>query len=165
MKNIDQYRPCAGIMLVNKQGLVFVGQRSDSPNSDAWQMPQGGIDEGEDAQQAAIRELQEETGINPDLVAIISQNEEELFYDLPDHLAGKMWGGKWMGQRQWWFLLYFNGEDTDINIATEHQEFSKWKWAEIDELVDMIVPFKRELYQSVVDIFHEDVAMLRSLDA
>lgn len=147
------YRPCAGIMLVNQQGLVFVGQRLDNPGSEAWQMPQGGIDEGEEPREAALRELGEETGVTPDLVTIIGQTRQELFYDLPDELLGKIWGGRWRGQRQWWFLMRFLGQDQDINIETPHQEFSQWQWARPDHLPDLIVPFKKRLYRSVLEEF------------
>lgn len=149
------YRPCAGVMLVNRDGLVFVGQRIDNPDSDAWQMPQGGIDEGEEAEEAALRELEEETGVSRDLVDIIAHNSEELFYDLPPELLGKIWGGKWRGQRQWWYLMRFKGEDSDVNIATKHAEFSRWKWESPDNLPQMIVPFKKKLYESVITEFSE----------
>ena len=153
-KNLP-YRPCAGIMLVNAEGLVFAAQRLDNPGVDAWQMPQGGIDAGEDPKQAAIRELFEETGIDPDKVTIISQSKEELFYDLPDELVGKIWKGKWRGQRQWWFLMRFSGSDSDINIETEDPEFSEWKWVYPETLPDIIVPFKRDLYRSVLNEFRD----------
>ena len=146
------YRPCAGVMLANREGRVFVGQRLDS-SADAWQMPQGGIDPGEDAEEAAIRELGEETGVHGGLVEIIARSKTEYFYDLPDHLMGKMWGGKYRGQRQHWFLMRFMGEDSDVDIATRHQEFRAWRWAELDELEMLIVPFKRQLYRAVVEEF------------
>ena len=146
------YRPCAGIMLVNADGLVFVGQRLDSA-LDAWQMPQGGIDEGEDAQAAAYRELGEETGIAPHLAQVIARSAGEHLYDLPPHMIGKMWKGKYRGQRQIWFLMRFLGGDADIDIATDAQEFRAWRWAERDSLVDLIVPFKRELYANVIAEF------------
>lgn len=146
------YRPCAGIMLVNTEGRVFVGQRMDR-YSEAWQMPQGGIDDGEDAQTAALRELQEETGINPKLVTIIAQSEAEHLYDLPDELKGKIWGGKYRGQRQIWFLMRFHGTDANIDIATKHQEFGSWRWAQVSEVEERIVPFKRTLYQAVISEF------------
>jgi putative (di)nucleoside polyphosphate hydrolase len=146
------YRPCAGIMLVNAEGRVFVGQRKDR-YSDAWQMPQGGIDDGEDAETAALRELQEETGIDPSLVSIIAQSNEEHLYDLPPELKGKIWGGKYRGQRQSWFLLRFNGQDSDVNIETKHQEFSAWRWSDLDDVEKLIVPFKRELYRNVIAEF------------
>ena len=146
------YRPCAGIMLANRDGRVFVGQRMDTTN-DAWQMPQGGIDPGEDAETAALRELHEETGISPKLITIIARSVTEHLYDLPDHLMGKMWGGKFRGQRQNWFLMRFNGSDDDVDIATIHQEFRAWQWAELDALEKLIVPFKRALYRAVVEEF------------
>ncbi|WP_420607916.1 RNA pyrophosphohydrolase [Novosphingopyxis sp.] len=147
------YRPCAGIMLANKAGQVFVGQRLDNPGSDAWQMPQGGIDEGEEPEQAALRELTEETGIAADKVAIVSRSSAELFYDLPPELLGRIWGGRFRGQRQTWFLMRFDGEDGDVDIATDHAEFRAWRWADPDELPQLIVPFKRKLYRDIVDEF------------
>lgn len=146
------WRPCAGVMLTNRDGRVFVGQRLDT-TSEAWQMPQGGIDPGEDAETAALRELGEETGIAADLVTIIARSREEYFYDLPDHLVGKMWGGKYRGQRQHWFLLRFLGEDKDVNIHTDHQEFRAWRWADLNEIETLIVPFKRALYRGLVEEF------------
>ena len=146
------YRPCAGVMLVNREGQVLVGQRLDS-TLEAWQMPQGGIDKGEDARAAAVRELWEETGIRADLVELIAEAPEELFYDLPDELIGVIWKGKWRGQRQMWFLFRFLGEDKDVNIATAEPEFRAWRWADPADLVDLIVPFKRELYRNVLDVF------------
>lgn len=146
------YRPCAGIMLVNNAGQIFVGQRLDS-ESEAWQMPQGGIDKGEDPRTAAIRELEEEAGIVAELVEIMAASTREHFYDLPPHLMGKMWGGKYRGQRQHWFLARFLGHDDDINIATPHPEFRAWRWAELHTLPQIIVPFKRDLYQALVDEF------------
>ena len=146
------YRPCAGVMLVNREGQVLVGQRLDS-TLEAWQMPQGGIDKGEDARAAAVRELWEETGIRADLVELIAEAPEELFYDLPDELIGVIGKGKWRGQRQMWFLFRFLGEDKDVNIATAEPEFRAWRWADPADLVDLIVPFKRELYRNVLDVF------------
>ena len=146
------YRPCAGIMLANRAGLVFVGQRIDNPG-DAWQMPQGGIDDGEDPEVAAFRELGEETGLLPDHVDLLARSREEYFYDLPPELQGNIWGGRWRGQRQWWFLMRFKGEDADINIETHIPEFSRWKWAEAQDLPKLIVPFKRRIYEGVVTEF------------
>ena len=147
------YRPAAGIMLLNREGKVFVGQRLDS-TLEAWQMPQGGIDPGEDALTAALRELGEETGIAADKVELVATAEEELLYDLPDELIGKLWKGRYRGQRQTWFLFRFLGDDeTDVNIATEHQEFRAWRWADPADLPAMIVPFKRRLYQDVLAVF------------
>lgn len=149
------YRPCVGIMLVNRDGLVFVGQRIDSKEGDAWQMPQGGVDPGEVPETAALRELGEETGITPGHVQILARSKEELFYDLPDELMGRLWGGKYRGQRQIWFLARFLGQDSDIDIATEHPEFNKWRWAAAETLPDMIVPFKKKIYRAVVAEFRD----------
>lgn len=149
------YRPCAGIMLKNAQGLIFVGQRMDGSgvSSEAWQMPQGGVDDGEDVETAALRELGEETGIAPHHVDIIARSAGEHLYDLPPELLGRIWKGQYRGQRQIWFLMNFLGRDEDVNIATAHQEFRDWRWAHVDELVDLIVPFKRELYSNVLKEF------------
>ena len=146
------YRPAAGIMLVNADGRVFVGQRLDS-TLEAWQMPQGGMDPGEDAETAALRELEEETGIPARLVEIVACAPEPLDYDLPPELVGKLWKGRYRGQRQTWFLMRFLGTDADVAIETAHPEFRAWKWAEPSELPDMIVPFKRALYENVLRIF------------
>jgi putative (di)nucleoside polyphosphate hydrolase len=146
------YRPAAGIMLVNAEGKVFVGQRLDS-TLEAWQMPQGGMDPGESAEAAALRELEEETGIPPHLVEIVARAPQDLDYDLPPELVGKLWKGKYRGQRQAWFLMRFVGKDSDVAIATAHPEFRSWKWAEPSELPDMIVPFKKTLYQNVLRAF------------
>lgn len=140
-------------MLVNRDNQVFVGQRLDNPHSDAWQMPQGGIDEGETPRAAALRELTEETGLPTNSVEIIAEGRSELFYDLPNELVGKIWKGKWRGQRQIWFLMRFHGEDSEVNIATDHQEFSRWKWADPAGLPEMIVPFKKALYRDVLQEF------------
>ena len=139
-------------MLLNRDGKVFVGQRIDAL-VEAWQMPQGGIDDGEDAEQAALRELGEETGIAPDKVTLIATAPDELYYDLPEDLVGKVWKGKWRGQRQRWFLYRFLGDDADVNIATEHQEFKAWDWIAPETLPDVIVPFKQQLYRDVLAAF------------
>lgn len=146
------YRPCAGVMLRNREGRVFVGQRLDS-TLEAWQMPQGGIDPGEDPLEAAYRELWEETGVARHLAELVAAAPEELWYDLPDDLIGKVWKGKWRGQRQRWFLFDFTGEDADIDIATAEPEFRAWRWVEPRELPDLIVPFKRDLYRQLLDVF------------
>jgi putative (di)nucleoside polyphosphate hydrolase len=151
------YRPAAGVMLINRAGKVWVGQRLDS-TLEAWQMPQGGLDEGEDALEGALRELEEETGIARDKVELIARCPAELTYDLPEDLVGKLWKGKWKGQRQTWFLLRFTGTDADVNLATAHTEFRAWKWADPAELPAMIVPFKKQLYQDVLAAFREQLA-------
>ena len=150
------YRPCVGVMLVNGDGHVFVGKRIDNKEGDAWQMPQGGVDEGEDLRPAALRELAEETGIREDLVTIISETREELLYDLPDTLIGKLWQGQYRGQRQSWFLIRFTGRDGDIRLdAHQPPEFCEWKWVAPEMLPDLIVPFKKRVYRAVLDEFRE----------
>lgn len=150
------YRPCVGVMLVNSAGRVFVGKRIDNKEMDAWQMPQGGIDDGEDLHAAALRELQEETGVSSNLVTIIAETRDELLYDLPDFLMGKMWGGKFRGQRQKWLLMRFSGEDTDIDLnAHEHAEFEAWRWVEPEQVPELIVPFKKRVYRQVVEEFRD----------
>ncbi len=150
------YRPCAGIMLANRDGKIFVGQRTDNQNSpwaDCWQMPQGGVDKGEDPQAAAHRELFEETGIPPELATILAVSEREHFYDLPDDLLGKIWGGKYRGQRQHWFLMRFVGDDSAIRIDTKDPEFRAWQWVDAGRLTELIVPFKKEIYRSLLKEF------------
>ena len=146
------YRPAAGIMLINRDGQVFVAQRLDS-SLEAWQMPQGGLDEGEDPTEGALRELEEETGIRRELVEILARAPGELLYDLPDDLLGKIWKGRYRGQNQHWFLARFLGRDEDVNIETAEPEFRAWKWAEPSELPAMIVPFKKKLYEDVLQEF------------
>ena len=148
------YRPCAGVMLINREGQVFVGQRLDS-TVEAWQMPQGGIDDGEDALAAAIRELGEETGVAPDKVELLAEAPDELTYDLPEELIGKIWKGKYRGQRQRWFLFRFLGSDDDIDIATAHPEFRAWRWLDPRDLPAVIVPFKQALYEQVLAAFDD----------
>jgi len=145
-------------MIVNREGRVFVGQRLDS-TLEAWQMPQGGIDDGEDALAAAIREIGEETGITPAHLSLLARAPDELFYDLPEDLVGKLWKGKWRGQRQRWFLFEFTGHDVDIDIRTAHPEFRAWRWSDPADLPAMIVPFKAALYQAVLDEFGEAIRM------
>lgn len=148
------YRPAVGVMLLNAEKKVFVGQRLDN-QLDAWQMPQGGTDRGESPEAAALRELEEETGIAPKLVEIVACASRELDYDLPEDLQGKVWGGKYRGQRQTWFLCRFLGSDDDVHIDTPHPEFRAWKWAEPNELPAMIVPFKQDLYRAVLEEFSD----------
>lgn len=152
MAKDDKYRRGVGVMLLNREGKVFVGARIDNTD-EAWQMPQGGIDEGEEPWATALRELEEETGIRPSLVERVSECPERLKYDLPEQLRGKLWGGKYVGQDQDWFLARFLGSDGDVNIQTKHPEFREWKWIGPSELPDLIVPFKRDLYRQLLREF------------
>lgn len=155
------YRPCVGIMVLNRAGLVWIGKRSDAPGDaegrgDWWQMPQGGIDEGEDPERAAFRELYEETGMRT--VEVVSSIPTWLTYDLPPELQGKAWGGRYRGQKQRWFLMRFTGEEGEINIEpapgpSHKREFDSWRWALADDLMGLIVPFKRPVYASVIAEF------------
>ena len=145
-------RPAVGVMLLNPERKVWVGQRLDS-TLEAWQMPQGGLDPGETPLEGAYRELEEETGIRRDLVEIVQQAKDELTYDLPEDLIGKVWKEPWRGQRQTWFLARFLGEDGDVDIATPDPEFRAWKWADPAELPALIVPFKKKLYEDLLEAF------------
>lgn len=149
-KDTLPYRPCAGMMVLNKADQVFVARRLDMV-TEYWQMPQGGIDKNEDPADAAFRELEEEIGTRN--VSLIYSLDEWLTYDLPDDLMGKIWKGKFRGQKQKWFLFRFLGEDNEINIVTEHPEFGEWKWENIDRLTQLIVPFKRDIYETVIEKF------------
>lgn len=145
------YRPCVGVMLVNAAGHVFVGKRIDNQEGDWWQMPQGGVDPGEDLVEAALRELREETGIKCKHLEAVTHLPHEIYYDLPDDLKGKLWGGQYLGQRQTWFLVRFSGEDRHVDLnAHKHPEFCAFKWVDAHLLPDLIVPFKRAVYEQVV---------------
>jgi putative (di)nucleoside polyphosphate hydrolase len=152
------YRPCVGLMLVNRSGKVFVGQRIDRHQNsgtpgDFWQMPQGGVDEGEDLRRAGLRELWEETGIAPDKVTIVAETDQELCYELPANLRGKVLKG-YRGQRQHWLLLRFDGDDGDVRLdAHQSAEFEAWKWVDPETLPDLIVPFKKQVYRAVLERF------------
>ena len=151
------YRPCVGVMLVNGEGLVFVGRRLDTPS--AWQMPQGGIDPGESPREAALRELGEEIGTAD--AEIVAETKGWLRYDLPAELVGKVWKGKYRGQEQKWVMARFTGADRDIDLATKHPEFDAWQWVEPEDLVGLIVPFKRPIYEAVVAEFLPVIAAIR----
>ena len=146
------YRPCVGLMLINGEGKVFVGRRIDQ-TVEGWQMPQGGIDKGETPEQAALRELKEEVGT--DKVEIAGTHPDWLNYDLPAHLVGVALHGKYRGQSQKWFALSFTGKDEDINLLTHEPEFATWRWVAMDDLLGLIVPFKREIYRKVVAAFQD----------
>jgi NTP pyrophosphohydrolases including oxidative damage repair enzymes len=144
------YRPCVGLMVLNRAGKVFVGKRIDQ-TVEAWQMPQGGIDPGEEPWDTALRELEEEIGTAK--VELLREHPEWLSYDLPPQLVGVAWEGRYRGQKLKWFAVRFIGSDAEINLQTKHQEFSNWKWADINDLLGHIVPFKREIYAKVIAAF------------
>ncbi len=159
--NFVNYRPCVGIMLFNRDGLVFVGHRRGKSASQRlqvgyeWQMPQGGIDPGEDPYQAALRELQEETNVSS--TAFLAESADWYSYDLPPGVLKKSWNGRFQGQRQKWFALRFQGEESEIDIETpaggHRPEFDAWRWEEVGRLAELIVPFKRPVYEKVVEDF------------
>ena len=154
MREDPRYRRGVGVMLINADGLVWVGRRIDN-RDEAWQMPQGGIDPGEASWVCALRELEEETGIAPNLVEKIADHPQQLRYDLPQAIAAQLWKGKYVGQIQDWYLARFVGIDADIDIATKHPEFSHWQWVEPTLLPELIVPFKRDMYRAILDGFQE----------
>jgi putative (di)nucleoside polyphosphate hydrolase len=157
---VPRYRPAVGIMLLNRRGQVFLGRRIDMPIMPAWQMPQGGIDRGETPRQAAMRELEEEIGTGK--ATILGESRTWLKYDLPVELAGGMWDGRYRGQRLKWFAMRFVGSDRNINLATKHPEFDAWQWIVPDRLLELIVPFKRQLYSDVLCEFREHCIAERS---
>ena len=151
------YRPNVGVMMINPAGLIFAAQRLDSAVP-AWQMPQGGIDAGEDPRAAALRELEEETGVPPALVQVVAESDGWLTYDLPLDLVPNIWKGRYRGQKQKWFLLRYLGRDDQIDLEQDHPEFSAWRWIGRDEMIAAIVPFKREIYSRVVAEFRTHLA-------
>lgn len=155
MKEPLPYRPCVGVVLANAEGRIFTGERVDTPG--AWQMPQGGIDDGETPRAAALRELEEETGLPADLVSVEAEHPDWVLYDLPDHLIGKLWKGRFRGQTQKWFLLRYDGPDTEIDIAKHDHEFARWRWSTADEVLRDIVPFKRAVYDQVIEAFRDQL--------
>jgi len=144
------WRAGVGLMVIGPNGGVWVGNRIDTPG-EHWQMPQGGIDEGEDPRDAALRELHEEIGT--DKAEIIAEYPDWLRYDLPPDIAGKIWGGRYRGQKQRWFALRFTGTDEDIHLDRHHAEFEDWRWEDIDRLAELAVGFKRDIYEKVVAAF------------
>lgn len=144
------YRRGVGIVLLNDDQHVFTACRIDT-TSEAWQMPQGGIDDGEQPQDAVLRELEEETSITS--IEYIAESKEWLSYDLPDHLIPKIWKGQYRGQEQMWYLYRFTGDESEIDLNTSHPEFHCWKWTPLKELPEMIVPFKKSLYEQIVTEF------------
>ena len=144
------YRPCVGICLVNDEGLIFAGKRIDN-RAEAWQMPQGGIDEGEDAITACFREMAEEIGT--DKAELLAEYPDWLDYDIPEPLANKLWDGTYRGQSQKWMLLRYQGTDADINIETDIPEFEQWQWMSPDKLVELCVPFKKDVYRALMTEF------------
>jgi len=158
MSNLP-YRLGVGLVLFNAEGLVWAGRRLDQ-KGDAWQMPQGGIDEGETPEQAALRELEEEIGTGD--AEIIAESKDWLTYELPPELLGVAWKGRYRGQKQKWFALRFTGRESDISIDTKHPEFAEWRWVEFERLVELIVPFKRDLYVQITAEFAELAKTLRS---
>jgi len=154
------YRPCVGMMLLNRDNKVLVAKRLDFI-AEAWQMPQGGIDEGEAPRDALFREMEEEIGTRN--AKIMAEYDGWLSYDLPDHLIGKLWKGKYRGQRMKWFLLRYLGEDSDIDLHTHQPEFSEWKWLEMDKVPESIVDFKRALYTKLVEFFGDQDIVRKTL--
>lgn len=148
------YRPNVGLMLIDRRGRLFLGHRAKSA-SEAWQMPQGGIDKGEAPAAAALRELEEEVGVGGDKVEIARESADWLSYDVPADIAKRLWKGKWRGQTQKWFALRFLGEDADVRIDARHPEFDDWRWAAPDEALRLIVPFKRDVYRIVLAEFED----------
>lgn len=148
------YRPAAGIALLNKNGKVFVGQRAHSYGEFRWQMPQGGIDEGETPLDGAVRELEEETGVHLRNIEFVAEIEDWLYYDFPPEITRDKWLKKWRGQRQKWFAFMFNGTDEDICLTAHHQiEFENWRWEPLQNTPSLIVPFKRPVYERVATEF------------
>lgn len=158
MSEPTAYRPCVGVMLVNDDNKVFVGKRIDAranpAGTDYWQMPQGGVDKGEDWEVAAFRELEEETGVTTENARILAKTSDPIRYDLPPELIGKLWKGKYRGQEQIWYLMRYSGSDADVNLeAHDPPEFCDWKWVDAQALPDLIIPFKRQLYETVIAAF------------
>jgi putative (di)nucleoside polyphosphate hydrolase len=155
------YRPCVGVMLLNRKGRVFIGRRTEGPEhvdeTHVWQMPQGGVDADEDPWPAALRELYEETNVSS--VEKLAESKTWYSYDIPRNIVGQAWKGKYRGQTQKWFALRFTGKDSEIDVRTpaggHKPEFAEWKWEKLERLPDLVVPFKREVYERVIEDFSE----------
>lgn len=150
----ERYRPNVGIALFSKQGHVLVGHRINSHGTFQWQMPQGGIDRGEDAEKAALREMEEEIGVNKKLVKVLDETDDWLYYDFPSDLKKKL-PGPYIGQKQKWYALRFLGSDSDVRLDLATPEFDAWRWAELSEISEMIIPFKRPVYDAVIERFQK----------
>ena len=148
------YRRCVGVMLLNQRGEIFIAKRIDNEAGESWQMPQGGMKEEESPKDTALRELQEETGIHPERVEFLAENKDWVSYDLPDQWIGKVLQG-YRGQTQRWFVMRMLGNDSDINLLTAEPEFSEWKWIKPEQLLDIVIPFKHDVYKQLLEEFQE----------
>lgn len=155
------YRTGVGIILINARNKVFVGCRADLDRNDKnlfpWQLPQGGVDYGEDPYVAVLREMKEEIGT--DQVTLVDETSDWIYYNLPEEIAAKLWGGRFIGQKQKWYVFRYDGYDADINIHTSHPEFCEWKWVHASELPNLIVSFKKNLYLYLMDYFKDHLGL------
>ena len=154
MSDLDAYRPNVGVVLFNREGLVWYGQRHATPGPHNWQFPQGGVDDGEDLQAAALRELAEETGVTS--VEVLGRTEDWIAYDFPPDYGGSKQAHGWLGQKQMWFACRFLGEDAEVDLTAHGEpDFDAWRWGPLDEACDLIVPFKRDLYRRLLEDFRD----------
>jgi putative (di)nucleoside polyphosphate hydrolase len=157
MSNDDKYRLCVGIVLLNADDEIFIGRRLDQPaDSPYWQMPQGGVEDGEDPEIAVRRELYEETSITS--IKIIGEIKDLIYYDIPNDLQGKFWEGKYIGQKQKWFFARFNGMDSEININSLTPEFREYKWGDIQDIPNIAIPFKKNVYKKILEFYNNNIA-------